>query len=106
MTGKIFVVGQNKTATTSIREILIKLGFRMPNTQIQEKAIVAPLYKGDFLAVRHFIEQYDAFKDLPFSAENFYIVADVLFPNSKFILTIRDRNQWFRSLLIFQKKVF
>jgi hypothetical protein len=106
MINKVFVIGANKTGTTSMKEILLGLGFNVPNTQQQELVIVDAMYKGRFEEVKTFINQYDAFKDMPFSAENFYIVADVLFPNSKFILTIRARNVWFKSLLNFHKKVF
>jgi hypothetical protein len=104
--GKIFIIGQNKTATSSMRKILIDLGFRSPKTQEQELAIVEPIRTGQFEVVRDFVKNYDAFKDIPFSSEHFYVVFDVLFPDSKFILTIRDEGEWFRSLVSFQKKVF
>ncbi len=103
---KIFIIGQNKTGTTSMRKILVNLGFKIPNTQEQELAIVEAFYQGDFEKIKDFISQYDAFKDMPFSSENFYIIADVLFPNSKFVLTIRNRKKWFKSILNFHKKVF
>ena len=39
----------------------------------------------------------DSFEDLPWCSPGFYQVLDKEFPESKFILTIRDSNNWLRS---------
>jgi len=42
---------------------------------------------------------------VPFSLGEFFIKLDTLFPNSKFILTIRDADDWFESLCNFHLKI-
>ncbi len=86
--------------------IFKQLNFRVPNQQDQEISIVEALRNGDFLKLKNYCMLYDAFQDAPFSHENNYIIFDVLFPNSKFILTIRNEQDWYKSTLRFHKKVF
>ena len=43
------------------------------------------------------MEQYDSFSDVPFPA--IYRELDVSFPGSKFILTVRDPDSWWLSIL-------
>lgn len=103
---KVLCIGANKTATTSMSYVLQDLGFRVPNTQDQERATVDAIRLGDFAAVQTYVERYDAFKDKPFSLECYFAAFDVMFPASKFILTVRDPDEWFRSLLRFHQRVF
>ena len=103
---KIFCIGANKTGTTTVEAVFKSLNFKVPNQQDQELSIVDPLRKGNFLLLKNYCDHWDAFQDAPFSYEDNYIIFDVLFPNSKFILTIRDELSWFESLLRFHKKVF
>jgi len=50
---------------------------------------------------------YTFFQDVPFSLPNFYKTLDIEFPNSKFVLTIRDNeDEWYQSLIRFYKKIF
>jgi len=106
LNSKIFCIGANKTGTTTIEAVFKGLNFRVPNQQDQELSIVDPLREGNFLLLKNYCDHYDAFQDAPFSHEHNYIIFDVLFPNSKFILTIRDEQEWFESVLRFHKKVF
>jgi len=51
------------------------------------------------------VETADAFQDVPFSKPGLYRELDKQFPNSKFILSVRDsEDQWFNSLLNFHSK--
>ena len=48
-----------------------------------------------------------SFRYIPFSLPHTYIVLDKFFPNSKFILTIRDNaEQWYNSLTTFHAKIW
>lgn len=48
-----------------------------------------------------------AFQDVPFSWPNIYKILDRMFPNSKFILTVRDSSdQWYNSVVNFNSKIF
>lgn len=87
---KIFGIGLSKTATTSLARALRILSY--PTS--------------DFPSIRylpHFLlwiknkelKKYSAFTDI--SIIPFYQKLDKKFPNSKFILTIRDRNDWLES---------
>jgi hypothetical protein len=49
----------------------------------------------------------DAFQDIPFSLPGTYIALHQVFPDSRFILTIRDSAEdWYRSLTTFHAKLF
>jgi hypothetical protein len=50
------------------------------------------------------IEKYDAFQDAPFSLKTVFAQVDALFQNSKFILTVRDPEEWYESLVKFHMK--
>lgn len=96
---KIFGIGQNKTGTTSLEAILRAYGLRMPRQHEQETLIVKQSLLGNYEPLKRLVENYDAFQDLPFSEDHCYVACDALFPNSKFILTIRDEEDWFNSLM-------
>lgn len=99
---KIFCIGYNKTGTTSMEAILRALGYQCPDQGEQTTVIVKALYQGDFQPMIEFCNRYDAFQDMPFSQGPVYAQVDCLFPNSKFILTVRDSSKWFESLVRFQ----
>jgi len=98
---KIFCIGYNKTGTTSLEFILKALGYKLPKQAEQELRIVKQLYKGNFQPLIEFCHCYEAFQDMPFSQGIVYAQVDCLFPNSKFILTVREPNKWFESLTRF-----
>lgn len=103
---KVFCVGFNKTGTTSTEALLSLYGLKTPKQDVQETVLVKQTRKGNYTPLKNFVSQYDAFQDLPFSQGVTFIIADTLFPQSKFILTVRDSNQWFDSLCRYHKKVF
>lgn len=103
---KIFCIGYNKTGTTSVEALLRLYGYKLPNQQQQEIELTKQVFSGNYRPLREFVSDYDAFQDLPFSQGHIYIVADCLFPGSKFILTERDPDDWFSSLCRFHSKVF
>lgn len=103
---KIFCIGYNKTGTTTLETALRLYGFNLPNQQEQESRLTRQCFSTNYFELSDFVRKFDAFQDLPFSQGLTYVVADALFPNSKFILTERDSESWFNSLISFHKKVF
>ena len=73
---KVFGIGLSKTGTRSLAEALIILGY---------KTIHYPWSMED-------IANHEASLDIPVACR--YKVLDLLYPNSKFILTTRPFNEW------------
>lgn len=103
---KIFCVGYNKTGTTTLETVLRLYGYKLPSQTEQEIRLTKNVFETNYTEFIDFIRQYDAFQDLPFSQGLTFVAADALFPNSKFILSVRDPEIWFRSLTNFHKKTF
>ncbi len=100
-THKVFCIGYNKTGTTTLEKVLLKLGYRMPKQSTQETRVVRELFQGNYKPLITLCERYEAFQDNPFSQGVTYAALDALFPDSKFILTVREPNAWFESLTRF-----
>ena len=92
-TGKIIGVGFQKTGTSSLREALKILGFRVKDTSTRP---LIPILKGNYDRVIQMIHGYDALEDTPWYM--IYQELDRRLPGSKFILTIRDEESWYRSV--------
>lgn len=102
---KIFGIGYNKTGTNSLSYILQRYGYEMPNQREQEARLTRQCFATNYSELVSFVSRYDAFQDLPFSQEDLYVAADALFPDSRFILTIREPEEWFSSMCRFQQKI-
>lgn len=74
------------------------LGLKVSPQVKGEATTFKPLIKGDLGPLVDFVERNDAFQDSPFFYAHTCMQLDVLFPGSKFILTIRDADEWFKSL--------
>ncbi|MGB3407799.1 MAG: sulfotransferase [Jannaschia sp.] len=103
---KLFCIGFNKTATTTLEQVLRAAGLRSPKQLEQEALLVGALDTGDFDRLRSFCEEYDAFQDLPFSQGSTYVACDALFPGSRFILTVRDPQAWADSYIRYYRREF
>jgi hypothetical protein len=90
--GKIFGIGANKTGTTSLTKALEILGYKISHWQHQTE-ILTRLIKCQFRYP--FLETYDGATDLPIPS--IFKELDKAYPNSKFILTIRDPDDWIQS---------
>ncbi len=90
---KIIGVGFHKTGTTSLGEALVILGYRVKG--VTPKALI-PILRGNYTKVLNIIEGYDALEDAPWF--KLFKELDEYLPGSKFILTIREEESWFRSL--------
>lgn len=103
---KIFVIGRNKTGTTSINKAFEDLEFILGNQRVAEKLQNFYL-KGDFEPIINYCKSAEVFQDYPFSYPETFKHIDKAFPNSKFILTIRDNpEQWYHSVIKFHAKLF
>ncbi|MCF8226527.1 MAG: hypothetical protein K9J30_11680 [Bacteroidales bacterium] len=93
MQGKIIGVGFHKTGTSTLREALKILGYRVKDAT--PRALL-PILRGRYDKVLRMINKYDAVEDTPWF--NIYRELDNLIPGSKFILTIRDEESWYTSV--------
>lgn len=90
---KVIGLGFQKTGTSSLREALKILGFKVKDTS--QRALL-PILRGNDKKIKRILEGFNAFEDTPW-----YIIYEKLdnwYPNSKFILTIREEKDWFKSV--------
>lgn len=103
---KVFCIGFGKTGTTSLEKALKDWGFKMGDQAVAEILSEDWAQRRTDRIIR-FCYTADAFQDLPFGSPRLYEELDIAFPNSKFILTVRDNeNQWYNSLIKFHTKMW
>ena len=93
--GKVFCIGFQKTGTSSLRDALAQIGYRVCGVFGRE----VPLEELRATFVERGLkiaEEYDAVEDMPWPL--MFRELDRAFPSSKFILTIRETNRWYRSI--------
>jgi len=101
---KVFCVGRNKTGTTSLQHALASLGYKVGN-QREAELLIEDWGQRDFRRLIQYCHTADAFQDIPFSYPYTFQAMDAAFPESKFILTVRDSSdQWYQSLVRFHSK--
>lgn len=86
-TYKIFGIGLPRSGTSSLNQALSILGYKSlhhPTYYIMDKLNGSFSFEGDWDALTNF-------------GEHFYPQLDELYPNSKFILTTRDKEKWLNS---------
>lgn len=90
---KVFGIGLSRTGTKSLTYALHQLGLHIahfPDDPVTFHELSTGNYRFSLLNTQ------DGIADITVSS--FYPQLDQLFPNSKFILTIRNRQDWLRSL--------
>lgn len=105
---KIFCIGLNKTGTTSLGFFFELQGFKVLNQRIGELMLLQYL-KRDFenIAEQCSSSGCDVFQDVPFSLPDTFEYLAERFPESKFILTVRDSAEvWYQSMLQFHSDFF
>lgn len=90
---KVFVIGAHKTGTTSMCAALEVLGFKTSHW-IHHEELTACIKQGRFDFPM--LQEYDAVGDLPIPVV--FRELDEHYPESKFILTVRDTDRWIHSL--------
>jgi uncharacterized coiled-coil DUF342 family protein/NAD-dependent dihydropyrimidine dehydrogenase PreA subunit len=104
LTHNIFCIGSNKTGTTSLDSAMRVLGFTtMPEGLASQYLTVGRDEQNQEKAFRCLLEteidKFNFFEDLPFCFRNNYKVIDEFCPDAKFILTIRQPDNWFSSCI-------
>ena len=90
--GKVFGIGLSKTGTTSLTKALNILGVKSIHYPWDETTY-AELRRGEYRL--SLLRDYDGVTDTPVAP--FFAQLDRAWPDSKFILTIRDKPSWLRS---------
>ncbi|MCA0931587.1 hypothetical protein LCM02_03920 [Lutimonas saemankumensis] len=95
---KVFCIGRNKTGTTSLQKLFKQLNYKVGN---QEKAeqLVEHYNKYKWAPIIKYCKTANFFQDAPFSWPYTWIVLHQYYPKAKFILTTRDSEEWYKSLL-------
>jgi hypothetical protein len=104
---KIFCIGRNKTGTTSLRKAMLDLGY-VVGSQRAAEMLLRDWAKRDFTMLAAYCRTGEFFQDIPFSLPYTFQAMDMHYPGSKFILTIRDPESWYKSICQFHRldKVF
>ncbi len=97
---KVFGIGRNKTGTTSLKKAMAGLGYIVGDQCAGEKLIKAWGHR-DFKRIAMYCKTGQFFQDIPFSLPYTFQAMDMYFPGSKFILTIRDPELWYKSMVNF-----
>ena len=104
---KYFCIGRNKTGTTSLERAFKDLGFLVADQLRAEKLYDRHYFKAEFEPIVKYCENAQVFQDVPFSCPDTYKYLDRAYPESKFILTVRDdAEQWYQSIVRFHGKMF
>jgi len=93
---KVFCIGFQKTGTTSLEAALGLLGYRVTSTFGKHMDYAALKDQYVQIALEKAAE-VDAVQDMPWPLV--FRELDQAFPGSKFILTERDEDAWWRSIL-------
>ncbi len=90
---KVFGIGLSRTGTKSLTISLKQLGFNLvhyPNDSQTLQELMAANYDLSIL------QDCDGITDITVTA--YYPQLDQLFPNSKFILTVREKQSWLKAM--------
>lgn len=92
---KVFCVGFQKTGTTSLHAALTTLGYRTAAV-IGDDLSADELAKSGAKLCVEAAKRFDAVEDMPWPI--FFRELDAAYPDSKFVLTVRDADGWFGSI--------
>tara|TARA_A100000164_G_scaffold369862_1_gene395117 strand:- start:725 stop:1537 length:813 start_codon:yes stop_codon:yes gene_type:complete len=98
---KCFGIGSNKTATSTLNYIFQNLYGFSSNQSLLEINATIQVMRGNFNPLFNTITNQDFAQDMPISGGLTYVALDAFFPNSKFILTLRDEEKWAKSFVAF-----
>ena len=90
---KVFGIGFHKTGTTTLDAALRILGFNISPVRTD---LVKSLVNNDWKPTLDLARKFDAFQDNPWPIIYKEMYAE--FPESKFILTVRDSEKWKKSI--------
>ena len=95
---KVFVIGLNKTGTTSLGDALSTLGYaRRGWNEFLSRKLFHDWHSGNLKPLINWTKLYEAFEDFPWPLV--YEEMATLYPDAKFILSMRkDEERWFQSI--------
>lgn len=93
---KVFCIGMSKTATKSLNDALNQLGIRTRHWLPQPR-VIEQLELGDLQLEA--LAEYDGLTDV--IGIRWYKELDRTYPGSKFILTVREKEEWLASIANF-----
>jgi len=96
---KVFCIGAGRTGTTSMNKCLKQLNLTPISSGNGE--MVSAWLDGNIDVIFDYCKRYKSFEDNPWCFGDLYKKLDKRFPNSKFILTIREPNAWYNSFVRF-----
>jgi hypothetical protein len=100
---KVFGIGAHKTGTTSLAQAFHICGLKVGNQTAGE--LTSPqVRRGQYQPLLDYCRTADAFQDSPFAQGRVFVVLDAAFPGSRFVLTVREPAEWFRSYEAFTAK--
>ncbi|WOD06204.1 sulfotransferase [Marinomonas sp. GJ51-6] len=103
---KFFCIGRNKTGTTSLKKAFEDLGFSVGNQRKAEQLFDQYFFNKEYAPFIEYCKSAQVFQDVPFSYFDILETIDKAFPNSKYILSVRDSSeQWYNSLVGFHCKI-
>ena len=102
---KVFCIGRNKTGTTSLKAYLEQCGFYFGDQRTAELMVEEYAAK-NWSPILSYCKSAQAFQDAPFSWPDTWKQLVKVYPNAKYILTYRDPESWYRSILGFHSKLF
>ena len=91
---KVFGIGFHKTGTKSLAEALEKLGYSVTGPNGFRVPDIADRYQ---TICRRYSKRYDAFQDNPWPLT--FKEMSVMWPEAKFILTLRNDDDWLKSVV-------
>lgn len=92
MDRKVFGIGWAKTGTTTLGACLEILGYKHQGPALD---LVYDVRDGRFDRIFAAVDKADMFEDWPWLL--LYKELDQRYPNSRFVLTVRDTDRWWRS---------
>lgn len=90
---KVFGLGLSRTGTASLGHALNLLGVKTIHYPHDERTF-ADLRNANYRL--HILDDYQGIVDIPVCP--YYPQLDEVYPGSKFILTVREKNSWLTSL--------
>ena len=99
---KVFGIGLNKTASSSLLNAWDILGHRQeiywPPLDPQRTPVVMSAFTKNYKLMFDRVDSFTYFKDRPFNVWNTYQILDRYYLGSKFVLTVRDEEKWWDSV--------
>lgn len=95
---KVFCLGAHKTGTTTLASCMEMLGFPVCPEAVAY-GLCREVIEGNPVHCLALARCFDAFQDSPWNYLGMHVILDFVFPDAKFILTVRDESLWCHSMI-------